>query len=84
MWFNVTAVRVGASENGVGAIIVFAYRQYMRDDQQHVYEWLFTPGPGDQVPFTSEMDPDSVWPDVDALIDRTLAAAIAEFTKSLI
>lgn len=86
MRFLVAVVRVGAGETGVGALMIGAERLYRSEqdgEPADAFEWLFNPTPEDQVPFTINQSVESVWIDAEALIDRGLAAAIAEHARHL-
>ena len=86
MRFLIAIVRVGAGDTGIGAVIVQAERLFQEEgteDGPRAYEWLFQPESRDQVPFTYEGNIDDVWLDVEQLLDRALAATVAEFTRNL-
>lgn len=80
----VALVRVGSGDTGIGTILIQAERLFnAQEGQGPAYEWLFQPTDLDQVAVTSELDLESIWPDVDQLVDRSLSAAIASFTRTL-
>ena len=80
----VAVVRVGSGDTGVGAVIIQAERLFKdQEDQSPAYEWLFEPTELDQLALTGDLEFEAVWPDVDHLVDRSLAVAIAEFTRTL-
>jgi hypothetical protein len=87
MRFLAAIVKVGAGETGVAAMLVQAERLFKGegrdDDDVRNYEWLFDPGTRDQVPFTYDGDYQEIWNDIEQVLDRALAAAIAKFTQSL-
>jgi Fic family protein len=80
----VAVVRVGFGDTGVGAVLIQAERRYREEeDQAPAYEWLFQPTELDQLAITGDLSFAAVWPEVDHLVERCLAVAIAEFTRSL-
>ncbi|MFY1695997.1 Fic family protein [Solwaraspora sp. WMMA2101] len=80
----VAVVRVGSGDTGVGAVIIQAERLFTEGEgQAPAYEWIFEPSEFDQVAITGELTLDSVWAQVDHLIDSCLSASIAKFTQAL-
>ena len=71
----------------VATLIVQAERLFTDsddDDGSRSYEWLFEPSTRDQITFhTHEAAVDDTWPEIDQLLDRSLAATIVEFIRNL-
>lgn len=79
----VAIVKVGAGETGVGTVLVQAERRSDGEDGHVDYEWLFQPAEMDKVPLVASAAVEDVWPEVNALVERSLSAAIVDFTAGL-
>lgn len=78
--------RVGHGESGVLAVTVFAETVTPRtsdDDGRPLPTPLLRSTPTDSVTLVFSDDPDERWGEVCELIDRTLAAAVAQFAQQL-
>lgn len=87
MRYVVAVQRVGHGDTGVLAITVFAEALPPRDDEggddRPLPTALMRSGPNDSVTQVYSDYPDSRWDDVRALVDTTMAAAVAGFAQQL-
>jgi prophage maintenance system killer protein len=82
MRFVTGIVKVGAGETGVATLICVAERP-LQSDEARQYEWLIKPGAGDQVTMAYDQTVEELWEDAEDLLERSLSAGIAEFTRRL-
>lgn len=84
--YAVATQKVGHGETGVLAVTVFAELVPARegpDEERGLPIPLFTPTSGDSVTLTQQDSADDRWAEICDLIERTLAASIAELGRTL-
>jgi len=78
--------RVRHGDTGVLAVTAFAESLPPRDaegEDRSLPAPLLRSSPNDSVTLVSSDDPDSRWDEVRALVDTTMAAAVAKFAQGL-
>lgn len=86
MRYVVAVQKAGQGDTGVLVVTTFAEMPMARsrdDDDRPLPVPLLRSTPNDGVTLVFSDDPDSRWPEIEALIDRTLAAAVARFAQQL-
>jgi Fic family protein len=84
--YVVAIQKVGRGETGVLAVTAFAELVPPHGDDTEERSFptpVLHPKSGDSVTLVQSETAESRWPDVQAFVDRTLAAAVAEFGRSL-
>jgi hypothetical protein len=75
--------KVGRGETGVLAVTVYAELQNRDQDGQSWFEPALELAPEDSVTLLHSDSVDERWPEVEDLVNRTLAAAVSELGKRL-
>ena len=84
--YVITIQKVGHGETGVLAITVFAELVPTRSDNEGERSLpipLFAPTSADSVTLTEKESVDDRWSEICDFVERTLAASVAEFSRSL-
>jgi hypothetical protein len=82
----VPIIKVGYGESGWGTVAIqaeSAVKWEAVSEGEQPYRWLFQPQQRDQVPFTTAMSVDDIWPDVLSLVDSRASAAINSFLEEV-